>query len=397
MWVPSIYLMEGIPYFLVNTISVIMFARLGMPNDQMAFYTSLLYFPWFLKFLWSPIVDTRRTKRWWVLVTEFTMGILTIALALTIHLSYSLILALFAINAFCSATHDIAVDGYYMLALSEREQAKFVGIRSTFYRLAMIFGQGVLIVIAGILEDRLQDIPSAWSITLAIAAGIMLLIALYHSAILPHIERAEPAAVNPTGTLSEALLSFFRKPGVGLAIAFLLCYRLSEGLLVKITMPFMLDIGYSTATIGVLYGTLGVIALLLGGIFGGLAIARWGLKRSLWPMALSLTLPSTVYIAIAALRILDPYLAGVLIGFEQFGYGFGFAAYMLYMIHFSEGEYKTSHYAICTAFMALSVMIPGFFAGAIQVEVGYTAFFVIANVLSILTFVVTALVYKTLK
>ena len=369
-----------------------LFARLGMANDRLAAYTSLLYLPWVIKFLWSPSVDTCRTKRWWVLVMETAISVLTIAIALSIRLPYTLILALFLMTAFCSATHDIAADGYYMLALTDRQQAEFVGIRSTFYRLASIFGQGILIVIAGLLEDRLGDIPIAWSLTLAATGALMALLALYHVRYMPRVEATQTE--HPRA--AEVIRTFIRKPGIGLGIAFLLLYRLSEGLMVKLTMPFLLDLGFSTSTIGFINGTAGVIALLLGGILGGVVIARYGLRRCLWPMALALTIPSLVYIAIAACSITNPWLVGALVSLEQFGYGVGFSAYMLYMIHLSEGPYKTSHYAICTAFMALSMMLPGFVAGAIEVAVGYTWFFVIANACSILTFLVTGMVHKRL-
>lgn len=394
-WVPSLYFAEGVPYFLVNTISLMMFARLGMPNDKLAFFTSLLYFPWFLKCLWGPLVDTIRTKRWWVLTMQAVMSVLTIALSFTVT-HFSLAMLLFLLIAFCSATHDIAADGYYMLALHSEQQARFVGIRSTFYRLAMIFGQGALIVIAGLLEDRLSNIPQAWALTIALTAATMLLLTTWHVLILGHPEQGQSNTSASFREFGMAFITFFRRKGIVLSVAFLLLYRMSEGLMVKLTMPFMLDMGYTTATIGFIYGTTGVIALLLGGILGGLVVAQLGLKRSLWPMALSLTLPSLVYVVIAIMHITNPWVAGSFICFEQFGYGFGFAAYLLYMIHISEGEYKTSHYAICTAFMALSMMIPGFFAGALEMEVGYTLFFIIANTFSILTFIVTELVRRTL-
>lgn len=446
-WVPTLYFTEGIPYFLVNNISVLMFAKMGVTNDQLAFFTTLLYFPWFLKGLWSPFVEIYRTKRWWIIAMQALMTALCLGLVLTFPhpdaatiatkstsisiFTWSLIF--FIITAFASATHDIAADGYYMLAHDEKSQARFVGIRSTFYRLAMIFSQGILVYIAGYIENRTYNIPLSWQVTIGVTGLIMLLVTLYHCWCLPkpkadqaiHIKTKEEAMRE----LKDSFATFFTKPGVGLAIGFMLLYRLSEGFLVKLCAPFLSDpvgervpanifriglfgktwftfthdvhigggLALGTDTIGILYGTIGVICLLLGGILGGLYISRRGLKRSLWLMVLALTLPSFVYVYMAHQQPESFWLIGGAISFENFGYGFGFSAYMMYMMHFSEGKYKTAHYAICTAFMALSMMIPGFIAGFIQLLWGYQAFFWIANACSITTFIITYFVYKKLK
>lgn len=430
VWVPTLYFTEGIPYFLVNNISVMMFAKMGVPNDQLSFFTTLLYFPWFLKGLWSPFIDIFRTKRWWIISMQVLMTALCILLTLTLpHPSSEMIaesqtsvglftwtLIFFIITAFASATHDIAADGYYMLAHNAKSQAAFVGIRSTFYRIAAIFSQGVLVYIAGVIEKDTNDIPLSWQITLGATSVILLLVTLYHCFLLP---RAAEDQLRETkdfkGAMSElgaSFATFFTKPGVALAIVFMLLYRLSEGFLVKLCQPFLVakrDISLihgkiiggglelSTDTVGILYGTIGVIALLVGGILGGIYIAKKGLKRSIWLMAAALTLPSFVYCYLSMAQPESTWIIGSAVGFEQFGYGFGFTAYMMYMMHFSEGKYKTAHYAICTAFMALSMMIPGFVAGSIEMAVGYTAFFWIANACSITTFIVTYFVYKCLK
>ncbi|MBO6306370.1 MAG: MFS transporter [Paludibacteraceae bacterium] len=429
VWVPTLYFTEGIPYFLVNSISVMLFAKMGVPNDQLAFFTTLLYFPWFLKGLWSPFVDVIRTKRWWVITMQALLTVLCILLTVSLpHPSPDLIAAkavsagtfrftliLFIIAAFASATHDIAADGFYMLAHDTQSQAAFVGIRSTFYRIAAVFSQGVLVYIAGYLENKTGDIPYAWQVTLGVTSVIMLIVTLYHTFLLPKVAEDRPRSnAGGHGTWSElrkSFATFFTKPGVWLAIAFMLLYRLSEGFLVKLCQPFLVDgreafvrdgqiigggLGLSTDTVGLLYGTIGVICLLLGGILGGVYISRRGLKRSLWLMAAALTLPSFVYCYLSMAQPESLWLIGTAVSFEQFGYGFGFTAYMMYMMHFSEGPYKTSHYAICTAFMALSMMIPGFVAGSIEMAVGYSAFFWIANACSISTFVITYFVYKKL-
>ncbi|MBR4705544.1 MAG: MFS transporter [Paludibacteraceae bacterium] len=430
VWVPSLYFTEGIPYFLVNSISVMLFAKMGVPNDQLAFFTTLLYFPWFLKGLWSPFVDILRTKRWWIIAMQILLTALcilltvslphpaadTIAAKATSVGTFRFTLILFIIAAFASATHDIAADGFYMLAHDTKSQAAFVGIRSTFYRIAAVFSQGVLVYIAGYMENKTGDIPGAWQITLGVTSAILLCVTLYHCFLLPRPAEDQPREVKDyrgaMRELKESFVTFFTKPGVALAIAFMLLYRLSEGFLVKLCQPFLVDareafiregqiigggLGLSTDTVGLLYGTIGVICLLLGGILGGIYISRKGLKRSIWLMAAALTLPSFVYCYLSMAQPESLWLIGSAVSLEQFGYGFGFTAYMMYMMYFSEGPYKTSHYAICTAFMALSMMIPGFIAGAIEMAVGYTAFFWIANACSITTFAITYFVYKRLQ
>ena len=414
-----------------------LFAKMGVPNDQLAFFTTLLYFPWFLKGLWSPFVDILRTKRWWILSMQALLTILCIVLTLSLPHpdaatiaakattagTFRLTLILFIIAAFASATHDIAADGYYMLAHDTRSQAAFVGIRSTFYRIAAVFSQGVLVYIAGYIENKTGNIPLSWQVTLGVTSFILLAVTIYHCFFLPRAaedverrkderrkdERARGREV--WAELKESFVTFFTKPGVLLAIAFMLLYRLSEGFLVKLCQPFLVDtratllrdgqifgggLELSTDTVGVLYGTIGVACLLVGGILGGVYISRRGLKRSLWLMAAALTLPSFVYCYLSMAQPESLWLIGTAVSIEQFGYGFGFTAYMMYMMHFSEGPYKTSHYAICTAFMALSMMLPGFVAGAIEMAVGYTAFFWIANACSITTFAITYFVYKRL-
>lgn len=437
-WVPTLYFTEGIPYFLVNSISVMLFAKMGVPNDQLAFFTTLLYFPWFLKGVWSPFVDIIRTKRWWIIAMQVLLTTLcilltislphpnaeTIATKTTTISTFRFTLILFIIAAFASATHDIAADGYYMLAHDKKSQAAFVGIRSTFYRIASVFAQGVLVSIAGHIEDSTGDISLSWQVTLGSTSLLMFIITIYHTFFLPHSENDHPrTAINTQNTwreLGESFATFFKKKGCGLAIAFMLLYRLSEGFLIKLCQPFLLDsrdityrdgnffgidyqqiigggLGLQTKTIGLINGTIGVICLLAGGILGGIYISRRGLKRSLWLMAAALTLPSFVYVYLSMVQPTSEWLIGTAVCLEQFGYGFGFTAYMLFMMHFSDGPYKTSHYAICTAFMALSMMIPGFVAGTLEMMVGYSTFFWIANSCSITTFIITYFVYKKLE
>ena len=407
LWVPTLYFAEGIPYFIVNVVSVTMFKRMGMGNAELAMYTSLLYLPWVIKPLWSPLVDVVRTKRWWILMMQALLTLCFAGLALSLPSrtgepvsAFAVCLVIFYISAMLSATHDIAADGYYMLALDEHRQSLFVGIRSTFYRIASVFGQGVIVVVAGLLETRYGDIPRAWRVTLLLSAGIFLLVTLWHQFILPAEKpAAAPAATGkgPVRSVWSAFATFFRKPGVWLAIIFMLLYRLPEALSVKMLTPFMLDavgdggLGLSTAQSGLVYGTVGVIALTVGGILGGIWSARVGLRKALWPMALALALPCSVYLFMALAQPSNILTIYFCVALDQFGYGFGFTAYMLYMMYFSQGQYSTSHYAICTAFMALSMMIPGFFAGMLQEALGYPGFFVLVMVCCLATVLVTAL------
>ena len=417
-WVPTLYFAEGVPYFVVNNISVMMFTKMGVPNGDMAFFTTLLYFPWFLKGLWGPIVDVVKTKRWWIVGMQVLMTALMVILTITLPKPdvatiasgatpismFTLTLVLFIIAAFASATHDIAADGYYMLAHSPSSQAAFIGVRSTFYRIASVFGQGVLVAIAGIIETRTDDIPLSWQITLGVSAVVFFLITLYHIFVLPHSADDKPRiseGASATAGITEFLRSFgsfITKPGCLLAIAFMLLYRLPEGFLIKLCMPFLVHstaeggLGLSTETVGIVYGTIGVVALLGGGIVGGLFASKLGLKKSLWWMAAGMTLPCLTFVYLAVAQPTNLVIITTALCIEQFGYGFGFTAYMLYMMYFSEGEFKTSHYAICTAFMALSMMLPGFVAGYIQEAIGYVNFFWMVMACCFATLVVTYLV-----
>lgn len=415
-WLPSLYFIEGLPYFIVNVISVTMFKRMGMGNGDIALYTSLLYLPWVIKPLWSPFVDVIRSKRWWIILMQLIMTGALLLLFTTLPRPeiteiaqgnigirpFIFTLILFYITAFASATHDIAADGFYMLALDEHNQSMFVGIRSTFYRIASVFGQGVLVAIAGTLESWMGDIPKAWAITLMICSLIMALTSIYHIIILPKVERPSvKKSISQVGKdLLDAFISFFRKKGLGMALVFMLLFRLPEAFAVKMLTPFMLDntelggLGLSTTESGLVYGIVGVIALTLGGILGGLAASKWGLKKSLWPMSLSLALPCAVYLYMAIAQPVSLIPVYICVALDQFGYGFGFTAYMLYMMWFSQGDYKTSHYALCTAFMALSMMIPGLFAGWMQEALGYVGFFTVVMICCIATVVVTLIARK---
>ena len=408
LWVPTLYFAEGIPYFLVNTISVVMFTDMGMPNGQMSLYTSLLYLPWVIKPLWSPFVDLIKNKFWWILAMQVLMSVAMFALPFLLpdgpgsEFSSSPLffttLGLFWITAFASATHDIAADGFYMLALDSNKQAEFVGIRSTFYRLSSIFGQGVLVALAGVL-DRYADVHTAWQLTLIIAAVLFSGVTLYHTWHLPKPAGDRMNSVKSAKDIikdfGRTFATFFRKKYIWIAMAFMLLYRLPEAFLVKMMNPFMLNpiadggLGMTKEEVGLIYGTIGIAALTIGGILGGIAASKWGLKKSLWPMALSLTLPCLSFVFLAMFQPENNWIIGSCVALDQFGYGFGFTAYMLYLIYVSEGEFKTAHYSICTAFMALSMMLPGLVAGYVQEWLGYTNFFIFVMLCCLVTVAVT--------
>jgi PAT family beta-lactamase induction signal transducer AmpG len=314
---------------------------------------------------------------------------------------FTLTLVIFWITAFASATHDIAADGFYMLGLDSHQQALFVGIRSTFYRIATIAGQGLLIMLAGHLETSTGNIPYAWSITFMVLAGLFIALWGYHYFILPRPDSDKPAREVSANTLMKEFIgtfvSFFKKKQAGIAILFMLLYRFPEAQLAKMGIPFLVDpineggLGLTTEQIGFVQGTVGIIGLTLGGILGGIAVSRGGLKRWLWPMVCAISIPDIVYVYLSYVQPESLFSINTCIFIEQFGYGFGFTAYMLYLIYFADGEHKTAHYAICTAFMALGMMIPGMFAGWLQEVMGYKLFFIWIMICTLATFGAAAL------
>ena len=461
-WVPTLYFAEGLPYVIVMTVSLVLYKQMGLSNADITLYTSWLYLPWVIKPLWSPFVDLVKTKRWWVVTMQLLVGAALGGVAFTIPTSFWLqgSLAFFWLMAFASATHDIAADGFYMLGLDQHQQAWFVGIRSTFYRVATLFGQGVLIMIAGNLQVVSKgSIPFSWARVFYGTAGLILALWLWHGYILPRPSDDKAAGQQQTlfGIVSEnrrryffrmalvtlatflvvfvlsellplaasflhslfyiylvilvfytispgfrdTLYTFFTKGPVrfvAIAVLFMLLYRMPEGLLAKVSTLFLLDgrssggLGIAPQELGMVQGTVGVIGLTLGGILGGMAAGRHGLRRWLWPMVCAITLPDLVYVYMSYALPTSLLIVNVCVFIEQFGYGFGFTAYMLYLIYFCQGQFQTSHYALCTAFMALSMMIPGLFAGALQQAVGYQTFFLIVVAACAVTFIVTAFI-----
>lgn len=385
-WVPTLYFAEGVPYIVAMSVSVVMYKRMGISNADIALYTSWLYLPWVIKPLWSPVVDLLKTKRYWIVSTQLVISVALAGVALTIHLPFFFVATILILwlMAFSGATHDIAADGFYMLGLDEGTQAAFVGVRATFYRIAMLTGQGVLVIIAGYFENH-GGISFGWSITFFIVAAVFFLLFVYHRFVLPYpvsdVKRLEGVSSQFLNEFLKTFGSFFRKKGILLSMAFLLLFRINESQLIKLITPFLLDpraqggLGLSTSQVGIAYGTFGIIGLMTGGIAGGVAIAKKGLRFWLLPMMLIIHIPDLVYIFLSHTQPDNFPLVCGLVGTEQFTYGFGFAAYMMYMIKVAEGEQKTAHFAICTGIMAMGMMIPGMFAGELQELLGYKTFF----------------------
>lgn len=388
LWVPTLYFAEGVPYVVVVTVTAIMYVRLGVSNTTMAFYTSLLLLPWSLKALWSPLVDIFGTRRRWIIVMQLLLALsmAAVALALPGTMYFRLTMASFLIMGVLSATHDIAADGFYLTALDDSRQSYFVGIRTAVYRLAIILGQGPLVMLAGWLETTCGDIPRAWAITFYIMAGIYACIAFYHIFALPRPTSDRPKSARTLrqvmAEFGRTFAAFFRKPHIVTALLFMLLYKFPEAQLTKMISPFMLastadgGLGLSTADVGYYYGTIGIVGLMAGGIIGGIAASRGGLQRWLMPMAWSMSLTCATFIYLSNVTEPSGFAVGLCIAVEQFGYGFGTTAYILYLMRFSAGPWSSSHYAICTGIMSLGLMFPGMAAGWLQQHLGYADFFI---------------------
>jgi len=515
-WVPTLYFFEGIPYSIVMVTSGLIYKTMGVSVASLAFWTSLLYLPWTIKPLWSPYIDVVSTKRKWVVWTQILLAVSFIAVGLVMPLPkfYSMSLIILAVIAVSSASHDIAADGFYMYALDQHKQAFFVGIRSTFYRLAKLTALGLIPVVAGLVmintglkpvnvdvssvsnekyvpfdpssinitpqsgkpdilvfpetvevplysSDRpLSDsaviyialsappeedetvvvnimrksgskdidisktqtgryeftsenwnepveavvkvnhnltgntsaqfqvtagnVAFSWLVSLGVLGILLLLIAVYNKFALPYPAENSDKEKISWKVYRDVFVSFFTKPGVVPALMFFLLYRFGEAQLFKIATPFLVDsrseggIGMSAAQYGIVYGTVGVICLTLGGILGGITASRFGLKKTVWIMALAMNVPISVYIYLAWVQPMpDNFLISVAIAIEQFGYGFGFTAYMLYILHYvGDSKYKTAEYAIATSLMAFGMMIPGLISGAVKESLGYEKFFI---------------------
>lgn len=402
LWVPSLYFAQAIPYVVVMNLTVIMYKDMGISNSDIAFYTSLLYLPWVIKPLWSPIVDMFGTKRRWTVLLQVAVGASLVAVGTVLHTPafFAASLAVMWIMAFSSATHDISADGFYMLGLRQQQQAAFVGVRSTFYRLATLVGQGPLVVLAGYLAVSLGDVQQAWSIVFYVLAGIFFAAFAWHQFVLPvpPEDKAVPTTNSPLRDFFGTFAAFFKKRDIWMIVAFILTFRLGEAQLLKLVAPFLKDpvseggLGLTTAEYGIAYGTVGIIALTLGGLAGGWLISRLGLKRCLWLMVFAIHLPDLVFVYLSQTQPTDLVTVSAFLALEQFGYGFGFTAMMMYMIMVADGPNKTAHYAICTGLMALGMMVPGMWSGDLQEYLGYKHFFIWTCLATIPAFIVAALV-----
>lgn len=404
LWIPTLYFASGLPYHAITSISDIMYKDMGIGNAQIAMYTSLLLIPWTIKPLWSPIVEMISTRRKWTLISQLLLAICFAVIALVIPSEYFLLLTLvaFFIGAFVSSTHDIALDGFYMLSLPQEKQSFFSGIRNTFYRIATVFSSGVLVMIANWIARRSGSEQTGWSATFAITGAIMLALYLYHKKAVPSpasdTARATSSIKDAFSNYGDIISSYFQKPGIWQALLFLLLFRFPEAQLAKMGKLFLMDsaaqggLALDKGEIGLIYGVIGVIGLIIGGIVGGICISRKGLKYWLWPMVVAISLPDAVYIYMSSALPQDMTVISSCIFIEQLGYGFGFTAYTLYMIYFAQGKYPTAHFAISTAFMSLGMMLPGMFAGKLQESMGYENFFIWVTACTLITFIVSALV-----
>ncbi|MFV5702995.1 AmpG family muropeptide MFS transporter [Flavobacterium sp. XS2P12] len=386
-WIPVLNFASGLPYAIIISVSVIMYKNLGINNEDIGIYTSLLYLPWVIKPLWSPFIDLYSTKRKWFLSMQLLISLAFLIVGLTIPLSnfFVISLAIFWVAAFASASNDVASDGFYMLALEKEQQSFFLGIRSTFYRLSMLTGNGLIVVIAGYLEQEYGDKQKAWSYTMVVVGLIMTVITIYNYFSTPKIEAKNVETKTesvPSKSFGAVFATFFQKKQIGLVLAFILLFRLGESQLLKMLTPFLIDpiaaggMGLTTQDVGVIYGTFGVISLTVGGIFGGIVISRDGLGKWMLPMILAMHLPIIGFILLSHFHPGSVFYIYATVMAEQFGYGFGFAAFMMYLIYVADGESKTSHYSIATGFMALGMMLPGMLSGYIQEYLGYGNFFI---------------------
>nr|WP_287939588.1 MFS transporter [Algoriphagus sp.] len=382
IWVPTLYLTESLPYVVIITVSVIMYKNLGISNADIGLYTSFLYLPWVIKPIWSPILELFGNKKQWFLSMQLILSLVFLGVGLTTGADqfFTITLAFFWMGAFASATNDIASDGLYLIALKPDQQSFFVGMRSTFYRVGMITGQGLIVVFAGNLEQKFSDPAQAWSWTMIGVGALMLTLTGVNYLSTPKVIEARVAKEDQP-SFGKVFSSFFTKKNIGLSLGFVLLYRLGESQLVKMASPFFLDsreaggLGLSTTEVGFIYGTLGVIALLAGGILGGILISRDGLGKWMMPMAFAINAPNIGYIFLSWLQPESVVFATTVVFIEQLGYGFGFAAFMVFLIFLAEGIFKTAHYALATGFMAMGMMLPGMLSGYMQQWLGYPGFF----------------------
>ena len=385
-WIPLLNFASGLPYAVIISVSVIMYKNLGISNEDIGVYTSLLYLPWVIKPLWSPFIELNGTKRKWFLSMQLLISIAFLLVGFTVPSNgfFIMTLAIFWVAAFASASNDIASDGFYLLVLPKEQQSFFLGIRSTFYRLSLLAGNGLIVLFAGYLEHKYGDNTKAWSYTMIAVGLLMTVITVYNFVFTPRNElnSVESNKEVHHQNFATIFVSFFKKKQIGLVLAFILLFRLGESQLLKMLSPFLLDaknlggMALDTEAVGIIYGTFGVGALTLGGILGGIAISKQGLTKWMFPMFLAMHIPIIGFILLAYFHPASIHYIYAVVILEQFGYGFGFTGFMMFLIHMAEGESKTAHYALATGFMALGMMLPGMLSGYIQQYLGYQHFFI---------------------
>lgn len=401
-YIPSAYFAEGLPYIIINVLAVAMYAKMGVPNDLVTLWTGWLYLPWILKMFWSPLVDSRATKRRWLLGSQWLLAglFLVVAAALQTDRFFAFSLLGLLTGALLSATQDIATDGYYLLALTPRQQGYFVGIRTLFYRLAMLFGSGALVMFAGRIETMTGQIALSWTAAFIALGAVFAAFAAYHSFILPKPESDRPAQTpGQTSVFADSFKTYFTQKNILYILAFIMFYRLGDAMLEKIVVPFMLRpvsegaLAISTEQFGLIKGTFALLAIIAGNLTGGWLLGRYGFKKCIWPFALILTLPNFFYVYMAYAKP-SLWVVGALLTLEQFGYGLALMAFMVFIMYVSQGKYKTSHYAISTGVMALGMMLPSMLSGVLQVKLGYPLFFALTAVLSICSLAVIPLALR---
>lgn len=408
-YIPTLYLASGFPYIIINSVSTILYADLGYSNELITFWTSWLYLPWVLKMFWSPYIEKHSTKRKWLIICQMILALIFLLIALAIAVNtlllirgnYFFFISLFGLlfGAFASATLDIATDGYYLLALSPQKQSYFVGIRTIFYRLAMILGSGILVsAFAALISKGWVSWPFNWVSFFACFGFAFLAFAFWHKFCLP--TPAEDAPSNKENiSWKEVFASYFNQKNIVYILLFILLYRLGDALLDKIVPLFLLKpidtgaLGLSLEKYGLIKGTLGLGAVIVGNLLGGWLLGKFGFKKCIWPFALILILPNFFYVFMA---LFPPTLATVatLITLEHFGNGLAMMAFSVFIMYISQGKFKTSHYAISTGIMALGMMFPSMMAGKLQTWLGYSNFFIVIAVISLLTVLVVPISFK---
>ena len=412
-WVPSVYFAMGLPFVVLNIVSVLMFKGMGIRDGQITFWTSLIMMPWTLKFLWSPFLEMYKTKKFFVVLTQLVTGLGFLLVGLVLHLPwfFSLCIFLMAIIAFSGATHDIATDGVYMAELSKEEQASWIGWQGAFYNIAKIVASGGLVWVAGRLlkhfggvEGATKEVmhsaaTNAWMIVMIAIGALMILLGLYHIKQLPSGKGTAVKTESAKETfdrLVEVLKNFFTKKHIVYYIFFIILYRFGEGFVMKIVPLFLKaarsagGLGLNEEQIGLYYGTFGAAAFVLGSVLAGNYISHFGLKRTLFSLCCIFNLPFIAYTFLSQIQPESGLLIGSMITLEYFGYGFGFAGLTLFMMQqIAPGKHQMAHYAFASGIMNLGVMLPGMVSGLISDAIGYKWFFVFTLIATIPAFLIT--------